>query len=278
MIRVLGPCSPKQASHVSSSSHRPGEAIHARSLQAPPSNDRRSLYSLKTPIPSHGAVLVYSALPANALVPQYPYLPQPRPRVPTRPPAASIPKRALSIHRNLRPKSDPELRKEEPPSHLDVQHLRIVLCFQSTIATLLFLLFVCVPLAMITIGTLNLSNCKLSQGIPLCLTIAGCAYFLIPLLSVALDWNAQNFYCPTVISMLGLVAAGASTAGAIFVYSSAWPSAKRDDPNYCNPVVYYFSFAIWTFYIVFVPVLIVVTLAVFRKYGGGKAHARSAHP
>ncbi|XP_054929755.1 uncharacterized protein [Dermacentor andersoni] len=166
-----------------------------------------------------------------------------------------------------------EKKYQESSSELDGQHLYIVLCFQSAIATLLFLLFLCVPVAMITVGALNLSNCRLSYAIPLCLTVAGCAYLLIPLLSAALDWNASNSYCPIMISVLVVVAMGASTTGSVFVFSGMWPSGKPDDPRYCHPAVYYFSFIMWSTFIVFIPVMLVVSVVVFRKYGRHNVHA-----
>lgn len=166
-----------------------------------------------------------------------------------------------------------EKKYDESSSELDGQHLYIVLCFQAAVATLLFLLFLCVPVAMITVGALHLSNCRLSYGIPLCLTIAGCAYLLIPLLSAALDWNAGNGYCPAIISLLVAVAVAASAAGSVYVFSGMWPSAEPQHPRYCHPAVYYFSFVMWSSFIAFIPVMLVASVVVFRKYGKHNVHA-----
>lgn len=131
---------------------------------------------------------------------------------------------------------------------------------------------------MITVGSMNLSNCKLSYGIPLSLTIAGCAYFMIPLLSAALDWNASNSYCPVCISILVIVALTSSTAGSVLVFKEVWPSGKPDDPRYCHPALYYFSFVMWSTYVIFIPAMIVVSVVVFRKFGRHNVHAATSPP
>ncbi|CAN7992521.1 unnamed protein product [Ixodes pacificus] len=166
-----------------------------------------------------------------------------------------------------------EKKYSESSSQLNGQHLYIVLCFQSAVATILFLVFLCVPVAMISIGALNFSNCKLNDAIPLTLTVAGCAYFLIPLLSAALDWNANNHYCPVIVSLLVIVALGASTAGALVVFREVWPSAEPGDSRYCHPTLYYFSFVMWSTFIVFVPVMLVVSVVVFRRFGRHNVNA-----
>ncbi|XP_040358712.1 uncharacterized protein LOC121047498 [Ixodes scapularis] len=166
-----------------------------------------------------------------------------------------------------------EKKYSESSSQLNGQHLYIVLCFQSAVATILFLVFLCVPVAMISIGALNFSNCKLNDAIPLTLTVAGCAYFLIPLLSAALDWNANNRYCPVIVSLLVIVALGASTAGALVVFREVWPSAEPGDSRYCHPTLYYFSFVMWSTFIVFVPVMLVVSVVVFRRFGRHNVNA-----
>ncbi|CAN7941461.1 unnamed protein product [Ixodes hexagonus] len=160
-----------------------------------------------------------------------------------------------------------EKKYNESSSQLIGQHLYIVLCFQSAVATILFLVFVCVPVAMISIGALNFSNCKLSYAIPVSLTVAGCAYFLIPLLSAILDWNANNSFCPVTISVLVIVALGASTAGALVVFREVWPSTEPEDSRYCHPALYYFSFVMWSMFVIFMPVMLVVSVVVFRRFG-----------
>ncbi|CAN7978402.1 unnamed protein product [Ixodes persulcatus] len=160
-----------------------------------------------------------------------------------------------------------EKKYSESSSQLNGQHLYIVLCFQSAVATILFLVFLCVPVAMISIGELNFSSCKLNDAIPVTLTVAGCAYFLIPLLSAALDWNANNHYFPVIVSLLVFVAVGASTAGALVVFMEVWPSTKPSDWRYCHPTLYYFSFVMWSTFIIFVPVMLVLSVVVFRRCG-----------
>ncbi|KAL1484522.1 hypothetical protein MTO96_050015 [Rhipicephalus appendiculatus] len=127
---------------------------------------------------------------------------------------------------------------------------------------------------MITVGALNLSNCRLSYAIPLCLTVAGCAYLLIPLLSAALDWNASNSYCPVMISVLvcgghgrldhglrvrvfGHVAFGeAGRSPVLPPRPSTTSRSSCGPPSSCS-----------------YPVMLVVSVVVFRKYGKHNVHA-----
>ncbi|XP_064454642.1 uncharacterized protein LOC135365892 [Ornithodoros turicata] len=232
MSGIPRPCSPKRRS--------------VPCAERPPATGTR------VPNQTRGPVIVYSAKTQESASPLYREAPQ------------VIPVLGMPLQdwgHEIR------IQHDEAPSHLDEQHLHIVLCFQSAIVTLLLLLFFALPLTMIAVGTLNLSNCKVHKGIPLCLMVGGCTYFVLPLLSAALDWNARNSYCPMVITVLGVVAAGASATGAVLVYRNAWPSADRNDVRYCDPVVYYFSFVMWTAFLVFVPVVLVVTAFVFQKYG-----------
>lgn len=277
MPGIPRPCSPRRnTSHPTyAKSQRPEGPLASPLLSGPPNRqypyrDLPQLHQVSTtPIFDHGPVLLYPGSPARPEPAGQSQL-LPLTGLPIRQPASKSPE-GPSGERKAEPPSccvmDRIQKKyDEPSSQLDGQHLYIVLCFQSAIVTLLFLIFLCVPVAMITIGSLNLSNCKLSPAIPFCLVIAGCAYFLLPLLSAALDWNAQSSYCPVIITIVGAVAAVASTAGSVFVFRNAWPSTNRDDPHYCEPVLYYFSFAMWVAYICFVPVLITVTVFVFRRF------------
>ncbi|CAN7947361.1 unnamed protein product [Ixodes hexagonus] len=262
----------------------------------PPPAERRHSYTPKSDLSpvrptGEGPRIVYEApvpaLPpkvksahAPSLVSQYPPAKSSQPKVlpsptkiaskePTTPPASNKVQEPMSCCIMDRI----EKKYNESSSQLNGQHLCIVLCFQSAVATIIFLVLLCVPVAMITIGALNFSNCKLNYAIPLTLTVAGCTYFLIPLLSAALDWNANNSYCPVVISALVVVALGASTVGALVVFSEAWPSAERGDPRYCHPTLYYFSFVMWLTFIVFVPVMLVVSVVVFRRFTRHKINA-----
>ncbi|KAL1438320.1 hypothetical protein MTO96_048390 [Rhipicephalus appendiculatus] len=297
MPGIPRPCSPRRKSR--SASAEPGKRSRLAQAADKPQHAATTgpvlVYQVAKPASKessgHGPVIVY----------QYPRVPDSPSKLPTRttsrssrsgranasprtppsPPSPPTPPRRTPVspaEEQPEPKSccimdRIEKKYQESSSQLDGQHLYIVLCFQSAIATLLFLLFLCVPVAMITVGALNLSNCRLSYAIPLCLTVAGCAYLLIPLLSAALDWNASNSYCPVMISVLVVVAMGASTTGSVFVFSGMWPSGKPDDPRYCHPAVYYFSFVMWSTFIVFIPVMLVVSVVVFRKYGKHNVHA-----
>ncbi|XP_077557898.1 uncharacterized protein LOC144173290 [Haemaphysalis longicornis] len=284
MSKIPRPCSPRPKSPRRSSAAEPSPSegprlVYAASPAA--TSGPVIVYQVDGPAPSassshHEPVLVYQHRKERSSSSRSPSPPPAAPR--GRAGSAARTPSAEARARHQEPQSccimdRIEKKYDESSSELDGQHLYIVLCFQAAVATLLFLLFLCVPVAMITVGALNLSNCRLSYGIPLCLTIAGCAYLLIPLLSAALDWNAGNGYCPAIISLLVAVAVAASAAGSVYVFSGMWPSAEPQHPRYCHPAVYYFSFVMWTSFIVFIPVMLVASVVVFRKYGKHNVHA-----
>ncbi|KAK8758360.1 hypothetical protein V5799_004009 [Amblyomma americanum] len=302
MPGIPRPCSPRRKTRSASVEPQSGARLAPGSPTARTTTGPVLVYQVEKPVrsePSREPVLVYQvAQPARGTPSHEPVLVYQYPASPS--PTQSVRRAATSNKSSGRASSasprgpSPEAEEPEPQSccimdriqkkyqesssQLDGQHLYIVLCFQSAVATLLFLLFLCVPVAMITVGALNLSNCRLSYGIPLCLTVAGCAYLLIPLLSAALDWNASNSYCPIMISVLVMVAMGASVAGSVIVFTGMWPSGKPDDPRYCHPAVYYFSFVMWSTFVIFIPVMLVVSVVVFRKYGSHNVHAATMPP